>query len=586
MLAAGMTALRPSRGLCLLLLAGVLTLLGLAAVPDAVGQATALLATTVLTNPSFQTQAVDANGVAWGQPLAAPTQLWRSSDEGADWTQVTGWNAIGRHPWYITPLASGALLVAYDTGFHWAIARSADGGATWTTVLMLPCIQPDCTVRYTTLGERSIAEGDGYVFLGTYNDASAGTNTNYIYRSADDGRTWTVADTTTNLRHIHGLTFDPATRRLYVLSGDSPGTGVLYSTDDGVTLQPLCSDYRCVAIESIIDGGSLIFGTDNPGTTNHIVRLDSATGAHVDLDAIAYPSYSSNRVGSTWLIAETHEAGAATPDPQIHLYGSNDGGNSWSVLYATTIPGPGDDEMHIENTYPDGDLAVDVGGRGTLVLHIGTAPSPPAPPPTSPAPPALPQNNGLPVVSGTPRQGQALSASTGSWTNSPTGYAYQWRRCPNTGASCLDIGSAVLSSYTLQPADVGSTVRVRVTASNAAGPGAPADSAATAVVMASSSLPSPPVNRRPPVVSGKAKQGQSLSASTGTWSNSPTRYAYRWRRCNRKGRDCVELASKSSSHVLHTADVGSTLRVRVTASNAAGPGAPAQSAATPVIRRR
>ena len=38
-----------------------------------------------------------------------------------------------------------------------------------------------------------------------------------------------------------------------------------------------------------------------------------------------------------------------------------------------------------------------------------------------------PANTGLPAISGSPVNGQPLSASTGVWTGSPTGYGYQWQ---------------------------------------------------------------------------------------------------------------------------------------------------------------
>lgn len=41
-------------------------------------------------------------------------------------------------------------------------------------------------------------------------------------------------------------------------------------------------------------------------------------------------------------------------------------------------------------------------------------------------PPTVPVNITPPVITGTPQVGQTLSASTGTWSNSPTSYAYQW----------------------------------------------------------------------------------------------------------------------------------------------------------------
>jgi len=38
-----------------------------------------------------------------------------------------------------------------------------------------------------------------------------------------------------------------------------------------------------------------------------------------------------------------------------------------------------------------------------------------------------PVNSVLPVISGTAQTGSTLTASTGTWTNSPTGYTYQWQ---------------------------------------------------------------------------------------------------------------------------------------------------------------
>src|SRR5207248_256507 len=84
-------------------------------------------------------------------------------------------------------------------------------------------------------------------------------------------------------------------------------------------------------------------------------------------------------------------------------------------------------------------------------------------------PPAPPANTALPTISGTAQQGQTLTSSTGTWTGNPTSYAYQWRRCDSGGASCVDIAGSTASTYVVAQADVGGTLRVVVTATNAAG---------------------------------------------------------------------------------------------------------------------
>ena len=98
------------------------------------------------------------------------------------------------------------------------------------------------------------------------------------------------------------------------------------------------------------------------------------------------------------------------------------------------------------------------------------------------APPA-PSSTGAPVVSGDTVDGQTLSTSNGSWSNSPKSYAYQWQECNGSGGSCANIGAATSSSYTLASGDVGDTVRAVVTASNAGGSGS-ANSGVSSVVSA------------------------------------------------------------------------------------------------------
>ena len=188
-----------------------------------------------------------------------------------------------------------------------------------------------------------------------------------------------------------------------------------------------------------------------------------------------------------------------------------------------------------------------------------------------------PANQAVPSISGVTGAGQTLNASSGSWSGSPTGYAYQWKRCTSAGSGCAAIAGATAGAYLLQSSDVDSTLRVTVTATNTWGSGS-ADSAATSVVTGIA-----PANQAVPSISGVTGAGQTLNASSGSWSGSPTGYAYQWKRCTSAGSGCAAIAgATAAAYLLQSSDVDSTLRVTVTATNTWGSGS-ADSAATSVV---
>jgi hypothetical protein len=93
-----------------------------------------------------------------------------------------------------------------------------------------------------------------------------------------------------------------------------------------------------------------------------------------------------------------------------------------------------------------------------------------------------PVNLSPPTISGTAREGSTLTATPGSWSGEPTSYKYKWHRCNRRGTQCTVIKTATASTYTVQAADVGCTLRVYVVARNAAGHSKAAHSAQTGIV--------------------------------------------------------------------------------------------------------
>jgi hypothetical protein len=190
---------------------------------------------------------------------------------------------------------------------------------------------------------------------------------------------------------------------------------------------------------------------------------------------------------------------------------------------------------------------------------------------------AAPANTSPPTISGSATVGGTLTASPGSWSGStPMSFRYRWQRCNAQGGKCDNISKAKTQSYRLGQGDAGHTLRVSVTATNSEG-SANAVSGPSAVVSSGA-----PVNTALPAIQGSAKQGDTVIATSGTWTGAgPISFAYRWRRCDASGGSCSDIAT-GQTHQLGTEDLGHTLRVQVTARNPYG-ATSATSAPTAVV---
>jgi hypothetical protein len=102
--------------------------------------------------------------------------------------------------------------------------------------------------------------------------------------------------------------------------------------------------------------------------------------------------------------------------------------------------------------------------------------------------------------------------------------------------------------------------------------------------VATTPLPTVPVNTSPPLITGTAVQGGVLRVVDGGWTNDPTSFIEQWERCDAAGANCTAIADASgATYTLGSADLGATIRVAETAADAAGAGTSASSSATAVV---
>lgn len=192
---------------------------------------------------------------------------------------------------------------------------------------------------------------------------------------------------------------------------------------------------------------------------------------------------------------------------------------------------------------------------------------------------AAPVNTAVPTLTGTAKVGSAVTASTGTWSNSPTSYSYSWQSCTSSsGSGCTAISGALSQSYTPVAADVGKFLKATVTAQNSSG----STSASTALSAAVVASAAGPTNTALPTITGTVAVGQTLTASTGTWTGTGLTYSYAWSRCL-SGSCTVISGATTSTYQVASADGGYQLEAAVTATDSSSQKTTATSAMTSAV---
>ncbi|HKP19224.1 MAG TPA: FG-GAP-like repeat-containing protein [Gaiellaceae bacterium] len=192
--------------------------------------------------------------------------------------------------------------------------------------------------------------------------------------------------------------------------------------------------------------------------------------------------------------------------------------------------------------------------------------------------PGPPINVGKPVLSGNFRVNETVSATDGGWQGS-NAFARQWQSCDTNGANCSPIAGASSNTLLIQPAQQGKTLRFEVTATNDNGPTTVSSDPSSVVQPAYTSAPQ---NLTLPTLTGTFRSGSAVSGTDGTWQDAAS-LARQWQSCDGDGNGCTPISgATNNSYTLTSAEVGHTLKLRVTATNSIG-STIANSAASAVV---
>ena len=173
-----------------------------------------------------------------------------------------------------------------------------------------------------------------------------------------------------------------------------------------------------------------------------------------------------------------------------------------------------------------------------------------------------PYNTVLPAITGTLRVGSTQTVTNGTWSNTPTNYAYQWQKSSDE-ISWINITYETATVYTPTFDVANLKIRVQVSAGNAV----------ETSTVTSGTLGSflPPQVTVIPSISGTTTVGQTLTSTTGTWPSTSSGHAFQWQRSSDGGATWTNISgSTASTYVPVTADAGYLMRSQVSLTTSAG----------------
>ena len=457
------------------------------------------------------------------------------------------------------------------------------------------------TLEGTDAASFDIVSGSGQIRTRTgvtYNHEDKSTHT--VVVKADDGKggtdTVTVTITVTDVDEPPG---QPAAPTVSATAGSTTSLDVTWTapTNTGPAIASYDLQYRAGTSGNFTDGPQNV-----TGTSAAIGSLAADTSYQVQVRATNAEGDGDWSVAGTGRTTATSAPGAptgltatASGTTQINLSWSAPGSTGGSAItgYKIEVSPNGTDTWttHLADTTNTNTTYAHTGLAASTTRHyrvsaintIGTSAASNVDDATTGAGTNT-AATGAPTITGTAQVGQTLTAVTTAIMDAEglttPGYTYQWIR---TAAGVdTNISGATASTYTLVAADLGTTIKVRVSFTDDASNDETLTSAATAAVSAAPNTAATGA----PTITGTAQVGQTLTAGTTGIMDADgltnVSYTYQWIRVD-GGTETNISGATASTHTLVAVDLGTTIKVTVSFTDDASNAETLTSAATAAV---
>jgi len=173
----------------------------------------------------------------------------------------------------------------------------------------------------------------GEYFLNNKRDAPV-----QLLKSMDDGQSWKVIRSLSNIRHIHCVQYDPFSQRIWMGTGDrDEESSISFSENGGESWAEIGSgDQKFRAVSLLFTEDYVYWGSDAPTRQNYIYHYARKTGEVERLAAVDGPVHYStilkNGVKLFATAAEGNSEGkSAEWDKKAHIWASENGAQ-WEEL--------------------------------------------------------------------------------------------------------------------------------------------------------------------------------------------------------------------------------------------------------------